>query len=547
MKKIEVILLCLIFMIGATFRIIALDKIPVSLTIDEVGIAYDSYSILKTGKDQFGTLLPLQFRSIGDYKLPVLIYSMVPAIAFFGLTEFGTRITIALMGSLTILLVFALVRLMLKNNLIALFTAFSLAISPWHIKFSRSTFEAILALFFVLLGVYLFLRFVNGNSKKLWLSAIFFVLSVFTYHSEKVFVPVFCFGLAILYRDYLLKFKKELILAVAVGLIFLTPVLMTVLSKEGATRGGMTFITQDFELFQQLHRQPTSSLLSTLLDNNLVIMINFWAKRYLDYFDLNFLFLNGMVFSLPKSPDVGLLHLYELPLFIIGLLILLFRNPFDKKTKQLIVYWLLIGPLAASLANNSYHPLRSLTLIPIPQLFVGIGFYYLLKLIKNSLQRKIFFGFSLIIVIYSLTYYLAQYFIIYQKTYGQYLMEGWKDAAIYAMSNHQKYKEVVIDPRFGTQLLETVGVPYLYVLFYGKVEPKDFQQDPRRISKYSTDFSNFTFRDIDWTTTENSDQTKKDVLFIGSPWVLPANENQILQKFDLVNGQEILRAVTLSK
>ena len=64
---------------------------PPALNADEVTNAYDAYSILKTGKDQYGNFMPLRFKSFGDYKLPLLTYLAIPFIKIFGLTETGIR------------------------------------------------------------------------------------------------------------------------------------------------------------------------------------------------------------------------------------------------------------------------------------------------------------------------------------------------------------------------------------------------------------------------------------------------------------------------
>ena len=59
--------LLLIFIIGLSFflRIYKVTSVPPSLNWDEVSIAYNAYSILKTGKDEWGDFLPLHFKSYG--------------------------------------------------------------------------------------------------------------------------------------------------------------------------------------------------------------------------------------------------------------------------------------------------------------------------------------------------------------------------------------------------------------------------------------------------------------------------------------------------
>src|SRR4030042_566937 len=87
----------IIFLIALLFRFYKLSSYPVSLSMDEVAIGYNAYSILKTGKDEWGQKLPLAFKSVGDYKPPVDIYLTVPSVWVFGLNEFGVRFPVALL------------------------------------------------------------------------------------------------------------------------------------------------------------------------------------------------------------------------------------------------------------------------------------------------------------------------------------------------------------------------------------------------------------------------------------------------------------------
>lgn len=545
-NKIIFLLIGILF-VALFLRIYSLDKVPVSLTMDEAAIAYNSYSILTTGKDEFGTKFPLAFRSVGDYKPPLLIYAELPAILVFGLTEFGARITVALFGAFSVLLVYKLISLWVGKRSIALLTALLVAVSPWHIKFSRSSFEAILALFLVLAGAAVFFFAVKNRGKKLWLSALLYALSLYAYHAERVFTPVFVLGLIIIYRKELFCERANFIKAFVVGTLVVLPILFVMLDPLGSIRAQSTFITRDFELNRILHKEGEMlSLQEMVFDNNYILSFLFWSRRYLDYFNPSFLFVDALELTLPKSPNIGLLYLLELPFSILGFYVIAIRGRLvDKKDRMAVFWWLIIGPLAASLANNPRHPLRSLTLVPILHLFSATGVWFVYKAIKSISVKKIFVGGWVAGIIISMLYFMDLYFIHYQLTYSEYMMDGWKKAAIYAVENKDNYREIIIDPRFGTQGPYTVGTPYLYVLFYGKIDPKHYQSDPRRREfASSSNFDNFTFREINWAAGEGTDKDKSENLFIGSKWVLPANEAEILEKFYLYNGKEILRAAS---
>jgi len=549
MERKKLLILIVILGMGFVLRFIKLSQFPVSMRMDEVAIGYNAYSLLKTGKDEWGFNFPLIFRSIGDYKPPILVYLTVPTIAIFGLNEFAVRAPAALAGSLTVLAVFFLVRRLTNDN-ISLVTSLLLAVSPWHIKFSRSSYEAILALLFVILGVYFFLKGVSKLSGKVYfyLSFFFLALSMYTYHSERVFIPFLVFGLIILYRKELIKNKITFIKSALWGILILLPLIFLLFRPEGQLRAKNTFFIGDLELQKILYKSTDYEVNPyALMRSNTYVTLKFWLKRYLGYFDSDFIFIDAMNMTREGAADIGILYLVEPPFFILGAFLAAFTSyNLLGKIKKLVFLWLFLGPLAASLANNAYHPLRALTIIPIYQLFTAYGFVFFFSKIRNHLFKKIYLGLSLSFLFFNVLYFLELYFIHYPNAHSEYDMDGWKKAALFGLKEAQKYEQVVVDPTFGTQGPYTVGTPYLYFLFYGQIDPKEYLEDSRRKElPWSTNFRNFTFRAIDWRETpeKDTDKYKKNILFIGSEWVLPAHENQIIKRFYLYNGKEILRAV----
>ena len=99
MKKNNLILLTIIIF---AFLIRALPFWqPPSLNWDEVSLGYDAYSLLKTGRDQWGIPLPVIFRAFGDYKLPVYEYLAVPFV-------FSPRLVSVIAGTLLTIVTYAI-------------------------------------------------------------------------------------------------------------------------------------------------------------------------------------------------------------------------------------------------------------------------------------------------------------------------------------------------------------------------------------------------------------------------------------------------------
>ena len=162
MKSIHKILFTLIILFASFLRLYDLSSIPAGVNRDEASIGYTAYSILQTGKDEYGKRLPLSFESFGDWKLPLYIYNY-SFVKVLGLTELSVRLPSALAGIFTIGALFALVRVLFANIPLALLSSFILSIMPWHIHISRVESESNIAILFVTLATILFLKLLRTN------------------------------------------------------------------------------------------------------------------------------------------------------------------------------------------------------------------------------------------------------------------------------------------------------------------------------------------------------------------------------------------------
>src|SRR3989304_8478183 len=105
MKK-YVFALSLVFIGAFLLRIVGLSSYPVGFTQDEAGLGYDAYSLLLTGKEQWGKSFPLVLRSFGDFKMPLYSYLAIPSVYLFELNEFSVRFPNAILGSFAVLTTF---------------------------------------------------------------------------------------------------------------------------------------------------------------------------------------------------------------------------------------------------------------------------------------------------------------------------------------------------------------------------------------------------------------------------------------------------------
>src|SRR5258708_6551465 len=206
------IVFLLIFFIGSSLRFYQLGNIPGSMDWDEVSFGYNAYSVLHTGKDEYGVAYPLAFRAFGEYKQPVYAYLDVLSVGLFGLNSFAVRFPSAFFGSISIIFVYFLTYELFRKykfvKNLALLSMLFYAISPWSIQFSRVAFEANVALSLVIIAVWSFLKGLSlRNNWYLYAATIVFCLSELTYISLKLIGPFLFISLLIYGFSYLKKEK----------------------------------------------------------------------------------------------------------------------------------------------------------------------------------------------------------------------------------------------------------------------------------------------------------------------------------------------------
>lgn len=176
-------------------RLALIDKIPPGVSNDEADNGYEAYSLLKTGKDQWGKVWPItDFLGFGDHRLPVYIYSIIPFEAILGLNSVSIRLPSVVSGVVILILTYILARAWF-SDLVGKLAAIILVAMPWFWGMTRVAIEPPVALAFILAGT-----FVLWNSRerlRFYLSSGFiFVLAMFSYPGIRLFLPIWVSYLA---------------------------------------------------------------------------------------------------------------------------------------------------------------------------------------------------------------------------------------------------------------------------------------------------------------------------------------------------------------
>lgn len=535
----KLILLLSVLLLAFTLRFYRIVEIPTSLNWDEVSISYNAYSILKTGKDEWGKLLPIHFRSYGEYKLPVQIYFSIPGIYFFGLNEFGVRITPVIYGTLTTLFIYFLGKELFKSSSTGLLSAAFLAISPWHIHLTRASFESSFAVFWVVFGTWLLIKGFSKPKFLIW-SMIPFSLSLYTYNSARIFTPIFLFVVFLIFRKYFFTFKKYFLLSVLLFLFLILPMVPYYLSGEGASRYKLVSVTDDPGLILRINETRGNSNLPDplprLFYNKVTFVGSVVLTNYIAHFTPNFLFLSGAPHKQHHVQNIGELYFFQLPLLFLGLYFLFKSKQFFK---WLIITWLLVSFIPVSVTNDSIpHALRTLIAVPTYQLICAFGLDKVFLFFRKKKINFLLFIIPLLLLAFiQFIYYLYNYYQIYPRNYSKDWQYGYKQVVEFINDHQSEYDKIVFTRHYGE--------PHMFTLFFLNYDPAKYQSNPN-LNRFETydwvrvlEFDKFYFPDLGDKGTRFQDIISQDpnkkYLFIGKSGDFPPEQTR-LKTIDFLNG-----------
>ncbi|MCL5070961.1 MAG: glycosyltransferase family 39 protein [Actinobacteria bacterium] len=435
----KIALLCLIGIV-LILRFWGLDKVPPHLRNDEAALGYNAYSILQTAKDEHGHFLPILFQSFGDWKPGLYVYLTIPFVAVLGLSEWAVRLPAAISGILGIYLLYHLVWNLFGNRRIAFASAFSLAITPWHIAFSRGAWEAQVSVTLILAGLVFLIKSINGKHKYLIASAGFFGLSLLTSHSAKPAIPLVLLSFFIAYSKKFCKIPfKIILLSCLVFLILSLPVILSFFNGKSTRVSSLMFSNK-------YH------------DGQLGLIANDFLYNWANHYNLSVLFLKGDGNPQHTAADFGAFIALDLVLLFLGFKTLIRLKTINHEAKIFILFLLILTPLSSALTIEGVNFVRYLMFLTVINILIGLG-------INNFKINFTYAAFSLL-YIFSYLLFLDAYFIHTPAKNGAW-QYGYKET-IQTISMIQKKFPKIYIPQGGDQ-------PYIFFLFYQNYTPWKFQ------------------------------------------------------------------------
>jgi 4-amino-4-deoxy-L-arabinose transferase-like glycosyltransferase len=469
-------------------------------------------------------------------------YLDIIPVKLFGVTPFAARFPSAFFGVLTVLITYFLVKqLFFKSKhkeWYGLSSALILAMSPWHLMLSRAAFEANIATFFLVTGVWLFLYSMQQRKWLLPFSAISFVASMYTFNSARIVGPLLVIVLSIGFWKQLWQRKAVTITAVLVGILLVLPTTKFLLSPEAKVRFQEVNIFSDIDVIKTTNQDianDNNALFSKIIHNRRIAYAGDFLQHYFDNLSPNFLFIQGDGNPKFSIQDVGQLYLWDIPFFTAGLLFL-----FKKREGNwwLIPLWLLLAIIPAATARETPHALRTEATLPMFQILSAYGLVQIisnfkLRIFDYKLQKS-FIVTIFVLLFINVLYFQHDYYTHYPKIYSGEWQYGYQQSIAYAQSQYTNYDTI--------QVTQSLGRPYIYYLFFTQTDPKFFRQTAK-ISRDSfgfvtvKQFGKYHFVPVD---KKSSGRT----LFIDVPADV-AQHAHVLKTFYLLSGQPVLEAYTL--
>lgn len=528
--------LVLVFVLGFLLRFISLSTYPTGFTPDEASFGYDAYSLLKTGRDQWGEPWPLVLRSFGDFKPPLYSYLSILPIAIFGLSEFSTRFTSAIFGSLSIVVTYLMVIELFKissikilkdnHEKIAILSAFLLSISPWHISLSRGAFEASLTVFFMTAGVWAFMK---GLEKRQWLylSAVLFGLNLFSYHSARLITPLAITFLIFLYSKKLFEGSKHnLYMPLIVFLLFFIPTLIQLFGLGGARGSDIAIFNPTGGWGAVSDRQYEAMLqgvpfeIERIFVNKLTYTFDLFIEGYLSYLSPRFLFIDGageMTYGMISGR--GVLYIIEFVFVTTAIFYIIKDRLYKSREIKFVLFWLLISSIPAALAKGpGFAANRVAVMMPSIQIISALGvlliylFLSSFRLIKlPNYILKLSFVFIMLI---SLLYFIEDYLFHLPIHSAKSMLYGRESAIELVKEVEDNYDTIVFD----TSLSE----PHIHIAFYNSWEPKDYQLYSPEWLKYEDEGRSFVdqlgeYKMGKYVFSDVNKGYKGKVLLVGKP------------------------------
>lgn len=441
-------------MSGFLVRTVGIINHPNGLNTDEASIGYEAFSIVNFGIDRNGNSYPVFLEAWGSGQNILYMLMIMPFVKLFGLSEFTVRFPMALMGCISLVVMYKLLSKM-QNKKLTLIGLTFFAITPWHIMKSRYGLESNVFPDFCFYGFYfIYTSILDKKMYKFYIGAIFLGLCSYAYGTSYYFLPVFVISIIILLLvKKEIKFRHAIIFFSIIFFISLPIMLMIFINSFGLKEIHILALTIP-KLQENRYEQLT--ILSS--DN---IIKNLWNNFYNS---MKMLLSETDGFNANALDFYGVIYIFSLPIMIIGIM-----KSFTKKEifNNIINIWFIVAFFLLFICEPN---INRMNIIYFPMIFYTIfGIYTIIE--KYEWTKKVILPVYLIaFILFEITYFSTDFL----ETYT--FMGGIKDVIKYT----DTLKEETIYFEYA------IKEPYIYMLFYNQIDTTEFVNTVKHRNNYKT-------------------------------------------------------------
>ncbi len=219
-SKKELLLLTLIMLLASFLRLYRIDELPPALHGDT---AYKGVAAVRILQGEH----PVFFEESWGGIEPMYMYILAVFFHFFGMTPLIIKALSAMLGIITVPILYLLARELSGSRIVGLLASSWLAISYWHVSYSRLGWEIILAPLFPIVTVYFLWRGLkSGQWKEFVWAGLSLGAALYTYQAMR-FLPILTFFYlsyrAVRERGFWKAYRTRLVLFLGVALLVFIP------------------------------------------------------------------------------------------------------------------------------------------------------------------------------------------------------------------------------------------------------------------------------------------------------------------------------------
>lgn len=536
-KLYTVALPVLVILIGCALRLYQLSAIPAGLHQDEASIGYEAFILSEFGMDRDGNrypIYPITYGSGGGS--PLMIYLNAVTSFLFGSNVLTLRALPAILGCLTLVIIFLLVRELSKESVSKKETKLSLqyltgeflwlplvslcvmAFSPWHIMLSRWSLDSNTTPFWVLTAMLLFViaskkqkesasfesigtLFKSADQKKkrtlsasapdatilYCLSAFFYSLTLYSYGAATIVIPIHLVLMCIIFTGSRRMTSFQVIIGIIVFAVFSAPLFIFYAVNFFDLPQIITpfFSITKFTAKRSVFAQGSGMLL--IIGHNLLTMLK------------NLTIGNSSEQILNYIPGFPPFYAFTFPLSIAGFILSIIRTKKGRLIDLVINSFALPAFLFGLFVDED---ITRMVLIFIPVIYyLARGFIFVVgefvTVEKKYAHSPIRYAaiaakaFTPFLFILATLFFSRTYFTDFNAMSSESYMPGYGEACVYA-------EECIGFEATVYSTYEHVSAPFMVALYYTKTPPKDFlltvhYKDPDAEFRIADSFTHFKF------------------------------------------------------